>query len=194
MGSADQVTELLAQLRDEDSAVVLEKLWPIVYDELRLIAGEQMRHERPDHTLQPTELVHEAYVRLLGRRQVSWTDQRHFFRAASQAMRRILIEHGRRRGRLKRGGGRQRLCVNVLDLATMEDPSEILAVDDAIRRLERQDARMGQIVNLRFYAGLCIEDTAKMLNVSARTVRREWTLARAWLHRALTADESDPLS
>jgi RNA polymerase sigma factor (TIGR02999 family) len=160
-------------------------LFPLVYGELRALARVHLRHERPDHTLQPTALVHEAYLRLLGGQDPPWNDRAHFFHAAAEAMRRILIEHARKRGRIKRGGDRVRVRISGVHLGTEQDPDEILALDEAIRRLEEQDPRIADLVRLRFFAGLSVEETAKVLEVSARTVKREWSFARAWLYNAL---------
>ena len=162
-----------------------QKLLPLVYDQLRKAAQKQMAGERTDHTLQATALVHEAYLRLVGTQQTSWESRAHFYVAAAEAMRRILIEHARKRARIKRGGDRQRVSLNPVDLAETADPEEILSVEAAIRRLEERDSRMARIVRLRFFAGLSVEDTAETLGLSDRTVRREWALARAWLHREL---------
>jgi RNA polymerase sigma factor (TIGR02999 family) len=168
-----------------ESPVRMDRLLPLVYEELRAIAKRRMAGERPGHTLGATALVHEAYLRLLGSERVSWRDQGHFFGAAAEAMRRILIDHARTRGREKRGGGRRAIPLDVLDLAAREDPEEILSLDEAVRRLEEQDARMASIVKLRFFAGLSEEETASALGVAARTVRREWALARAFLQREI---------
>ena len=178
------VTRLLERASGGDPRAGRELL-PLVYEQLRACAQKQMAGERSDHTLQATALVHEAYLRLVGTRQTTWDSRAHFYVAAAEAMRRILIEHARRRGRIKRGGDRKRVLSSVEDLALEADFEEIVAVDGAIRRLEDRDARMAKIVQLRFYAGLSVEETAKALGVSDRTVRREWSLARAWLHREL---------
>jgi len=161
-------------------------LLPLVYQQLRAAAQKQMASERSDHTLQATALVHEAYVRLVGPHDVPWENRAHFYVAAAEAMRRVLIEHARKRGRVKRGGGRRRIPLTGEELA--EDPNleEIMSVDAAIRRLEEQDGRMSRIVRLRFFAGLDVKETAAVLGISDRTVRREWALARAWLHRELS--------
>jgi RNA polymerase sigma factor (TIGR02999 family) len=144
-----------------------------------------MADERPDHTLQATALVHEAYLRLVGSHEVAWENRAHFYVAAAEAMRRILIEHARKRGRIKRGGDRARVPLNTVYLAEKAYPEEIMSVDSAIRRLEERDSRMARIVRLRFFAGLSTEEIAETLGLSDRTVRREWALARAWLHREL---------
>jgi RNA polymerase sigma factor (TIGR02999 family) len=169
------------------------ELLSLVYDQLRKIAQQRMNEERRDHTLEATALVHEAYMRLVGSADVQWANRAHFFKAAAEAMRRILIEHARSRGRVKRGGGEQkhvRVPFNVLDLAETSDPEDVLSVDEAVCRLEAQDPELGEIVRLRFYAGLSEQEAALALGVSDRTVRRGWALARAWLNRALTAEDA----
>lgn len=168
-----------------DRKAVLERLVPLVYDELRAIARAQLRQERPDHSLQATALVHEAYLRLMADRRPPWNDEEHFFRAAAEAMRRILIEHARKRGRVKRGNDPIRVELSSANLADENDLEQIVALDDAFQRLEEQDPRAADVVRLRFYAGLSVEETAKALNMSERTVKREWAFARAWLHDAL---------
>jgi len=172
-------------VRSADREEVLNRLFPVVYAELRAAARAHLRHERSDHTLQATALVHEAYMRLLGGAYPVWNDRQHFFRAAAEAMRRILVEHARRRARVKRGGNPVRVSLGDVDSATQYDPEEILALDDAIRRLEDQDPTLADVVRLRFFAGLSVEETARMLDVSERTVKREWAFARAWLYEAL---------
>lgn len=187
--TGNDVARILAGLGKDDDEQALARLLPLVYGELRALADLQLRSERPDHTLQPTALVHEAYLRLLKDQRPSWADRGRFFRAAAQAMRRILIEHARKRGRIKRGGSRARLPASVLDFVAAEDPADFLALEEAVRRLEQQDPRMGRVVDLRFFAGLSVEETARALGVSQRTVKREWTVARAWLYRALKEDD-----
>jgi RNA polymerase sigma factor (TIGR02999 family) len=178
---ASAVTRILADLRGGSSRAAGELL-PIVYDQLRALARQNMHRERAGHTLQATALVHEAFVRLLGDADVAWDSRGHFYVAAAEAMRRILIEHARSRGREKRGGGRQRVPLTVVDVpAPADDPEQILAVDDALRRLEGEDPDAANVVRLRFYAGLGVEETARALGKSPRTVAREWAFARAWL-------------
>jgi RNA polymerase sigma factor (TIGR02999 family) len=161
-----------------------------VYAHLRAIAQKFISQERPGHTLQATALVHEAYLRMLGKddagpAEIPWQDRRQFYRAAAEAMRRILIEHARRRGAEKRGGGLQRTLLNVCDLAADDRSVEILSLDEAILRLEEVDATAAEIVRLRFFAGLSVEQTAAALDMSDRTLRREWTYARAKLFHLL---------
>jgi RNA polymerase sigma factor (TIGR02999 family) len=179
------ISRILAVARGGSRQEALDRLLPLVYDELRALARSQLRHERPDHSLQATALVHEAYLRLLGDTRPSWNDRRHFFRAAAEAMRRILIEHARKRTRVKRGGKRKRVDLSSADLAGEEDLEQIVALDDAFRRLEEQDPKAADVVRLRFYAGLSVAETAKAMDLSERTVKREWAFARAWLYDAL---------
>jgi RNA polymerase sigma factor (TIGR02999 family) len=162
-----------------------EELFPLVYEQLKQIARQRMAMERKDHTLGATALVHEAYLRIVGDGSVEWPSRLHFFRAAAEAMRRILIEHARARGGLKRGGGRQRVPLNALDLADERQQDQILSLDDAISRLEQISATAAEVVRLRFYAGLSVAETAQAMGVSERTVERDWSCARAWLYREL---------
>jgi len=162
-----------------------EELFPLVYEQLKQIARQRMAMERKDHTLGATALVHEAYLRIVGDGDVEWPSRLHFFRAAAEAMRRILIEHARARRGLKRGGGRQRVPLNALDLADERQQDQILSLDDAISRLEQISASAAEVVRLRFYAGLSVAETAQAMGVSQRTVERDWSCARAWLYREL---------
>ncbi|MDX1393477.1 MAG: ECF-type sigma factor [Gemmatimonadota bacterium] len=182
------ITRILAGVRDLDRREAMERLVPLLYDELRALARAHLARERSDHTLQATALVHEAYMRLLGASHPPWNDRRHFFRAAAEAMRRILIEHARRRGRQKRGGDQVRVELRDGHLTDETDLDQLLALDDAIRRLDEQDPRAADVVRLRYFAGLSIADTARALDLSERTVKRDWTLARAWLYKALRDD------
>ncbi len=161
------------------------QLLPQVYDELRKLALHRMGAERCDHTLQATALVHEAYLRLVGNEEVEWVNRAHFFHAAAEAMRRILIEHARAKAGPKRGGGRIKLPLDVVDLAVEADPAQILALDEAISRLEEKDADAARVLRLRFFAGLTIDEVAKAVDASPRTVKRDWAFARAFLIRAL---------
>lgn len=179
------ITRILSMSDGMDRAEALERLLPLVYEELRAIARARLRDERPGHTLQATALVHEAYLRLVGSDAPPWSGRAHFFHAAAKAMRRILIEHARSRGRVKRGGGRVRVDLEDAHVAEWPDPDELLAVDEAIRRLEKVDGRAADVVHLRYFAGLSVEETARALDLSERTVMREWAYARAWLKDAL---------
>lgn len=165
------------------------ELLPLVYDQLRALAQQRMMQERPGHSLQATALVHEAFLKLLGPREIPWAGQAHFYVAAAEAMRRILIDHARSRNREKRGGKGGRVPLNVLDLAHAGNSEEILALDDALCRLEQREPEVGEVVRLRFFAGLSVDQTAESLGVSPRTVDRRWRFARAWLFRELRPDD-----
>jgi RNA polymerase sigma factor (TIGR02999 family) len=162
-----------------------DRLLETVYAQLRRIAQQRMRDEKPGHTLQATALVHEAYLRLVRDKKLKWSSRAQFYVAAAQAMQRILIEHARKKRRLKRGGDRRPAASNVVDLAKDENLEEVVALQDAIDRLEGEDPRAALVTRLRFYAGLSVEETAKAMKLSERTVLREWAYARAWLHDAL---------
>jgi RNA polymerase sigma factor (TIGR02999 family) len=184
MGEASQheVTTLIQNAGSDRAAA--DRLFELVYDQLLKIAQIRMAEERRDHTLQATALVHDAYVRLMGDQEARWDGRGHFFAAAAEAMRRILIEHARKHQAIKRGGG-LRAIGNVLDLASEEKICDALALDELVSRLESEDRQAAQVVRLRFYAGLNIEETAEALGVSPRTVKRNWQFARAWLADAL---------
>ncbi len=189
MGQPDnQVTTILAAIRHGDPKAA-DDLLPLVYDRLRRLAQQMMAQEKPGQTLQATALVHEAYLRLLGD-GAKWEDRRHFYAAAARAMRRILVARARRRGRVKHGGGRKRLPLSDADATVEPESVDLVAVDDALRRLEKEDPRVAEVVLFRFYAGLSVEDTAKALEISPRTVRRDWTYAKAWLLEAMSDDET----
>ena len=164
------------------------ELLPLIYDELRGIASQRMGGERSDHTLQATALVHEAYVRLVDHR-AGWKDRRHFYSAAAEAMRRILIDHARKAKSQKRGGDRARLSITVAELVHHDDPDQLLALDDALTRLDREDPRAAEVARLRFYTGLGVEETALAMDISERTVMREWSYARARLAEFLSGGE-----
>lgn len=160
-------------------------LLPLVYDELRELARRRMASERSEHTLQATALVHEAYLRLAGDQDMDWKSRRHFFGAAAEAMRRVLVDHARKVKSEKRGGDRARMTLTVAEMAEDGDPDRVLALDDALTKLGQEDARAAEVARLRFWAGLGVEDTAKALEVSERTVMREWAYARARLAELL---------
>lgn len=179
-----QVTRVLEALA-RDGAGDAQRLLALVYDELRSLARHRMNQESTDHTLNATGLVHEAYLRLVRHPGSGWVNRAHFFHAAAEAMRRILIEHARAKRGAMRGGGRRRLPLDVVELAAAGDSDEILALDEALSRLEQQDAGAAEVVRLRFYAGLSVEEVAAATNSSPRTVKREWAFARAYLLRLL---------
>ena len=176
----NDVTKILSQIESGDPTAA-EQLLPLVYEELRKLAAVRMSQEQPGQTLQATALVHEAYLRLVKADDQAWDSRGHFFASAAEAMRRILIDHARRRGAVKRGGDWRRAALNVASLALDENLENFLALDEAILRLEDQDRKAAQVVRLRFYAGLSIEDVARILEISPRSVKREWTYARTWL-------------
>ncbi len=184
------MTQILAAIEAGDRAGT-DRLLPIVYRELRNMAQRQMAFERPGHSLQATALVHEAYLKLIGNEEIRWAGKSHFFAAAAESMRRILVDSARKRGSIKRGGTQKRLSLDLSELVMEEQSSHILALDEALNELERQDARMADIVKLRFFSGLTVEDTAQALDISPRTVKREWALARAWLFRSLSVNDDE---
>jgi RNA polymerase sigma-70 factor (ECF subfamily) len=166
-----------------------EQLFALLYDDFRKLAGMYLKKERPGHTLQPTALVHEAYLKLIDQTRVEWHGRTHFFAVGAQAMRRILVDHARRRKRLKHGGGRFRISLKEgLALSPKRD-EDLLAVDEALERLTAVDPRQATIVELRFFGGLNVAEVAEVLGVSKRTVEKEWTMVRAWLRRELDGDE-----
>ena len=182
-----EVTELLVRWRAGD-ATALESLIPLVYDELRSLAQHHLRSERPNHTLQSTALVHEAYVRLVDSKPPALQNRSHFFGIAARLMREILVDHARAQRTAKRGGEACTLALDeALNVADRTDV-DVLRLDDALKELARLDERQSRIVELRFFTGLSIDETADVLGISPATVSREWTTARAWLHRELSTD------
>lgn len=184
------VTQLLQNLNNGDTSAE-GKLIPIVYGELRRLAAYYMRGERPDHTLQATALVHEAFLRLTEQSEVNWQGKAHFFGVAAQVMRRILIDHARARVRMKRGSGGQKLTLDEGLVLTEARSAELVAVDSALDRLAKLDPRQARIVELRFFGGLSVEETAKVVGISEKTVKRDWSVARAWLYQELRAEHGD---
>jgi RNA polymerase sigma factor (TIGR02999 family) len=182
--AADQVTELLVAWRDGQPGA-LDRLLPLVYGELRRQARAHLRRERPGHTLQPTALVHEAFLRLVGQRGAQWQNRRQFFAVASQAMRRALVDHARARSAAKRGAGLTRVALADAAQAAAPLDVDVLALDQALGRLERLDPRQVRVVELRYFGGLSAEEAAAALDVSLATVNRDWAMARAWLFREL---------
>jgi RNA polymerase sigma factor (TIGR02999 family) len=176
----EQVTELLLQLRDGDPGA-MDRLFPLVYGELRRIAHWQLQGERPGHTLGTTGLVHETYLKLVDQTRTQWRDRGHFFRVASWAMRRILVDYARSYGALRRGGGLQRVPMDE-EVPTAQRGETLIALDEALDCLAAVDERLSQVVECRYFGGLTAEETAEALGVSTRTVERDWVKARAWLH------------
>lgn len=164
---------------------VLSKLMPLIYDELHRLASRYMNKERVDHTLQTTALVHEAYVRLIDQKKVQWQNRAHFVGIAAQLMRRILIDHARGHQYAKRGGGARKVSLDEAPPIAVQKATDLLALDDALKRLAATDPRKSQVVELRFFGGLTIEETAEALKLSPKTVMRDWDVAKAWLYREL---------
>jgi len=185
--SPKEVTRLLVDWGNGDQAA-LDELIPLVYDELRRLAGRYMRRESEGHTLQTSALVNEAYLRLVDQKNVKWQNRAHFFGVAAQLMRRILVDHARSRSRAKRGGGVQ--MVPLAEQAVIsKELADVIALDDALKNLAEMDPRKSQIVEMKFFGGLTTEEVAEVLNVTSRTVEREWRKAKAWLNRAISKGE-----
>jgi RNA polymerase sigma factor (TIGR02999 family) len=180
------VTQILSRIESGDPDAA-DKLLPLVYDELRRLARKRMSSESPDHTLQATALVHEAYLRLVGHGQ-SWKSRGHFFGAASEAMRRILVESARRRNTAKRGADRQRASEDVAQIAVPCDPDELLAVHSALDELEKADPESAKLVKLRYFVGLTVDEAAECLGISPRKAKYVWAYARSWLRDHLSTD------
>ena len=174
------ITQLLHRLQDSDRSAE-EKLVPILYKKLHRLAAHYMRRERGDHTLQPTALVNEAYLRLVRTPDIDWESRTHFFGVAAQLMREVLVDHARAHLASKRGGDVGKVSLDELRVYSPEKPGELVALDEALDRLARQDQRMSRVVELRFFGGLTFEQIAKILKVSEKTAKRDWQLARAWL-------------
>jgi RNA polymerase sigma factor (TIGR02999 family) len=183
--SSPDVTQLLFAWSNGDRAA-RDELMPLVYEELRRLAHRYMGRERPDHTLQTSALVNEAYLRLIDQKDVKWQNRAHFFGIAAQMMRRILVDYARKRSFAKRGGDLRSVPLEEAVIVTPQRAAEVVALDDALTNLAELDPRKSQIIELRFFGGLSIEETAEVLGVSPGTVMRDWTLARAWLRREVS--------
>ena len=179
------VTQLLVGWSEGDKAA-LDQLVPIVYDELRRQAARYLRREQVGHTLQTTALIHEAYLRLVDQKRVRWQNRAHFFGIAAQLMRRILVDHARTKKRLKRGGSDVRVSMSDATALSKGQDLDVVGLDEALTRLEKIDEQQGKIVELRFFSGLTVEETAEVLGISSGTVKRDWSMAKAWLHRELS--------
>lgn len=180
------ITRILTAIDEGDTRAV-DRLLPAVYQELRQLAARKLAREKPGQTLQPTALVHEAYLRLVGAEGQSWKGRTHFFGAAAEAMRRILIENARRKGRVRHGGDRKRIDLDEVQM-DVEDPStDILALDEALAKFEATDKGKADLVKLRYFAGLTVEQAAEVLGISERTAKRYWAYARAWLYDEITS-------
>jgi RNA polymerase sigma-70 factor, ECF subfamily len=182
--SSKQVTELLADWSRGDLQA-REALMPLVYDELRRLAASYLRHERVDHTLQPTALVNEAYLRLVEEKSVNWQSKSHFFGVSAKLMRRILVDHARSHLAEKRGSGVPKVGLTEAIAMSQEQPADLLALDESLTRLAALDPQQGRIVELRVFAGLTVEEAAQALNISPATVKRDWAVAKAWLLREI---------
>ena len=185
-----EITQLLAEWRDGNQSA-LDELYPLVYDELHRLARRYMSRERKGHTLQTTALINEAYVRLVDQKNVHWANRSHFFAISAQIKRRILIDHARRHGYAKRGGGAQQVSLDEAAVVTSGIGSELLRLDEALKILADMDPRRSQVVELRYFGGLNNEEIAGVLHVSENTVTRDWNMARAWLHQQLSESASN---
>ena len=182
--STNEVTQLLVAWSDGDRSA-LDKLMPLVHEELRQLAHRYMSRERPGHTLQTTALVNEAYVRLVNRQNVHWQNRVHFFAIAAQVMRHILVDHARSHACAKRGSDARRIPLDEVAVVSRERAAEVVALDDALKGLAMLDPQQSRIVELRFFGGLTIEETAEALHLSPATIKREWATAKAWLYHEL---------
>lgn len=187
--TSPNITKLLLEWRGGDQKA-LDRLMPLVYQELRRMADYYMRNERRGHTLQPSALVHEAYLKLVDHEKIDWQNRSHFFGVAAQAMRRILVDHARTRNYQKRGGGAQRVSLDEAASLAADRAGELVALDAALLELEKLDPRKSHIVEVRYFGGFSIEETAEMLGVSTATVSRDWETAKAWLLRELSRSNS----
>jgi RNA polymerase sigma factor (TIGR02999 family) len=185
LGSMNEVTRILSAVEQGDPHAA-NQLLPLVYEELRKLAAQKLAHEAPGQTLQPTALVHEAYLRLVGDQH--FANRRHFFAAAAEAMRRILVENARRKGRLKRGGGRERCELQEDDWVAPRPDERLLALDEALAKLTTAHLELAELVKLRYFAQMTVEQTADLLGMSPRTIKRNWVYASAWLRRAMGRD------
>jgi RNA polymerase sigma factor (TIGR02999 family) len=186
--SPQNVTQLLIE-GSKGNKEALDHLLPIVYDELRRQAARYLRREAPGHTLQTTALIHEAYIRLIDQRNVQWQNRAQFFGIAAQLMRRILVDHARTKKRAKRGGSNLRVSLNDALAVTKDSELDLIALDQALERLAQIDPQQSRVVELRFFSGLSVEETAEVLDVSPATVKRDWSVAKAWLHREISGNE-----
>ena len=189
MSTQGEVTQLLEDLNRGDREAY-EKLVPLVYEQLHALAEDQLRRERPSHTLQPTALVREAFLRLVDQKKTYWKNRAHFFAVAAQIIRRILVDHARSRGRAKRGGDRGKVLLDEALVSAYERNLDLLALDEALEKLERTAPQQAKVIQMRFFAGLTIRETAAVLGVSSTTVEREWRYARAWLFQRLGHNDS----
>ncbi len=186
--NSHEVTQLLIQWSNGDKAA-LDKLMPLIYEELRQLARHYMNRERVGHTLQTTALVNEAYLRLINRKQVHWQNRAHFFAIAAHLMRSILVDHARSHAYAKRGGGARKISLDEALAVSQQRAADVVALDDALKRLAEIDRQQSRIVELKFFGGLTIEETAEVLALSPATIKREWSTAKAWLYHELNRNE-----
>jgi RNA polymerase sigma factor (TIGR02999 family) len=182
------VTRILSAIEKGDP-VAADELLPLVYHELRKLAAHKMANEAPGQTLQPTALVHEAYLRLVGKEDKKWTGRAHFFAAAAEAMRRILIDNARRKRAQRHGGGQQRVDVEEVEIASDTEDDQLLAINEALDRLAAKDKVKAELIKLRYFVGMTIEEAARILDISEPTAKRYWTYARAWLYAEISASK-----
>lgn len=187
---AGEVTQLLLAWNNGDKTA-LDRLIPLVYQELRQIAHRYMKRERQNHTLQSFALINEAYLRMVDLQSVNWQNRAHFFAIASSVMRRVLIDYARTRGYVKRGGEALRVSFNEKDLAVLEQDADLVALDEALSKLAVLDPRQSKIVEMRFFGGLSVEETAEAMLLSPATIKREWSAAKAWLYKRLKEEEAE---
>jgi len=181
----NDVTRILNAIEQGDGRAT-DELLPLVYEELRVLAAQRLSHESPGQTLQATALVHEAYIRLIGFEDRNWDNHGHFFAAAAEAMRRILIDSARRKQSARRGGGHQKVDLDEAHLSIEQSKEDLLLLDEALNRLEQEDPQLAEVVKLRYFAGLTLEQVAKIMSIARRTVDRYWALGRAWLYQEMT--------
>ena len=181
------VTELLVRARSGDPSA-LANVFPVIYDELRRLAQQQLQREPDGHTLSPTALVHEAYMRLIDYSRMEWTGRAHFLAVAATAMRRILVDHARGHRSMKRGGAVRHVSIDAVEIGTGDRAELLVAIDDALERLKAIDVRQAQVVECRFFGGMTEEETAEALGIGLRTAKRDWAKAKSWLHKEIAAD------
>jgi RNA polymerase sigma factor (TIGR02999 family) len=186
----NDVTRILSEIEQGDPKAA-ERLLPLVYDELRKLAARRLAQEKPGQTLQATALVHEAYLRLVGAQDPGWSGRSHFFAAAAEAMRRILVEGARRKKRLRHGGGARRASLDGVDMIDDASAEDILDLDEALERFTREDPVAARLIKLRYFVGLTMPEAAEALGMSLRTAERNWTYARTWLHREVSRGDTD---
>lgn len=184
------LTDTLTRALAADDQETAEQLMLVVYDQLRGLAGSMLRQEVPGHTLQPTALVNEAYMKLVDQTRVDWQGRTHFFAVGAKMMRRILVDHARKKKRVKRGGGIHRVSLSDDVQVSKNNDEDVLAIEEALEKLAEQDPRQAQIVELRFFGGLTVAEVAQVLNVSKRTIESEWTILKAWLRRELSGEST----